>query len=32
MQRHGGAVSLETGPGEGAAFTLSFPSREVNTD
>jgi signal transduction histidine kinase len=25
MQRHGGSVSLETEPGKGAAFTLSFP-------
>jgi signal transduction histidine kinase len=24
MQRHGGSVSLETEPGKGAAFTLSF--------
>ncbi len=26
MQRHAGTVSLETAPGEGAAFTLWFPS------
>jgi signal transduction histidine kinase len=25
MQRHGGSVALETEPGKGAAFTLSFP-------
>ncbi|MGD0529392.1 MAG: HAMP domain-containing sensor histidine kinase, partial [Polyangiaceae bacterium] len=29
MQRHGGAVSLETSPGNGAAFTLSFPLAEA---
>jgi signal transduction histidine kinase len=26
MLRHGGAVSLETEPGKGAAFTLTFPA------
>jgi signal transduction histidine kinase len=29
MQRHGGSVSLETEPGNGAAFTLSFPISSV---
>jgi signal transduction histidine kinase len=29
MQRHGGTVSLETSPGNGAAFTLSFPLAEA---
>jgi signal transduction histidine kinase len=29
MQRHGGSVSLETEPGKGAVFTLSFPRPEA---
>ena len=30
MQRHGGTVSLETAPGYGAAFTLSFPLADAS--
>jgi len=29
MQRHGGSITVDTAPGKGTAFTLSFPRAEV---
>jgi hypothetical protein len=32
VRAHGGAVSVRSAPGEGAAFTLRFPLQRAETD